>query len=353
MPPLPIRLWGTMMWAIAGICALSAGCHHMPAPPHDPPTAPSDLPTELAKVSLPEYKIAPPDVLVINALRVVPRPPYRIQTLDLLTIQVGPALPEQPISGIYTVEPDGNVNLGFSYGTVPVADFTVDEAKKSIEKHLKTILKAGYQVSVSLAQSRGLLQIRGEHLVMQDGTVGLGSYGSVPVAGLTVHEAKVAIETHLSLFLQRPEVSVAVSGFNSKVYYVITDGGGYGEQLVRLPITGNETVLDAVSQVNGLSAVSSKRIWVARPAPANAKYDQVLPVDWAAITQGGATATNYQILPGDRVYIQAEPLVTLDTRLARIISPIERLLGVTLLGSSTYTSVKDAGGGISATGGVP
>ena len=36
-----------------------------------------------------------------------------------------------------------------------------------------------------------------------------------------------------------------VQGFNSKLYYVILDGGGAGQQVVRLPVTGNETVLDA------------------------------------------------------------------------------------------------------------
>ena len=31
---------------------------------------------------------------------------------------------------------------------------------------------------------------------------------------------------------------------------------------------------------------------------------QTLSVDWQAITQRGETATNYQILPGDRVYVK-------------------------------------------------
>ncbi len=66
-------------------------------------------------------------------------------------------------------------------------------------------------------------------------------------------------------------------------------------------------------------------------------------MDWKAITRHGATATNYQVFAGDRIYVQAEPLITVDTCIARVISPIERLLGVTLLGASTYTAVKTAG----------
>ena len=74
--------------------------------------------------------------------------------------------------------------------------------------------------------------------------------------------------------------------YNSKVYYVITQGAGLGDNVRRLPITGNETVLDAISQVNGLSQVSSKKIWIARPAPHDFGCQQILPIEWDAITQG-------------------------------------------------------------------
>src|SRR5207249_1145275 len=134
---------------------------------------------------------------------------------------------------------------------------------------------------VVLAESRAMQQIKGEHLVRPDGTVSLGTYGYVPVDGLTIQEAKVAIEAHLSNYLVRPEVAVDVGGFNSRVFYVITDGGGAGEQVARLPSTGKETVLDAVGLVGGLSPVSSKRhIWLARPAPSDTGCNQELPVDW-------------------------------------------------------------------------
>ncbi len=49
-------------------------------------------------------------------------------------------------------------------------------------------------------------------------------------------------------YLENPEVSVSVFSYNSKVYYVITQGAGMGDGVFRFPVTGNETVLDAVSQ---------------------------------------------------------------------------------------------------------
>ena len=78
------------------------------------------------------------------------------------------------------------------------------------------------------------------------------------MTGLTLDEIRKPLEAHLSQFLLEPEISVDVQSYNSKIYYVVLDGGGAGQTVIRLPITGNETVIDALSQVNGLSAVSSQ-----------------------------------------------------------------------------------------------
>ncbi len=150
------------------------------------------------------------------------------------------------------------------------------------------------------------VKIAGERLVRPDGTIRLGSLGAVFVAGRTAEQARGALAKHLARRLDGfdpKKLTVNVLAYNSKAYYVIAEGAG-GEQVYRFPATGNETVLDAVSQVNGLRAEARKKhVWVARPAAAGGPA-QVLPVDWKAIVQGGNAATNYQLLPGDRVYIK-------------------------------------------------
>ncbi len=88
------------------------------------PTAPR----ELSKAILPPYRIEPPDVLLIDAINVVPKSPYQLRVLDTLVIQVAEALPDAPISGEYAIEPGGLVHLGGAYGSVKVAGMTVDEA---------------------------------------------------------------------------------------------------------------------------------------------------------------------------------------------------------------------------------
>jgi protein involved in polysaccharide export with SLBB domain len=230
------------------------------------------------------------------------------------------------------------LDLGPSYGKVMVGGQSLEEAQDSVFRHLKRTLRDP-QVSLTLAQAAGQQQIAGEHLVAPDGTINLGTYGSVYVTGLTLEQAKKAIEDHLGKFLDAPLVSVDVFSYNSKVYYVITEGAGFGDNVVRFPVTGNETVLDAISQINGLSRLSSKDIWIARPAPSGVGCDQILPVDIEAIMKGASTATNYQVLPGDRVFIAQDQWIAFDSIIGKITAPWERVFGFALLGSSTIQQI--------------
>ncbi len=312
------------------------------------------VPRELDKTILPDYFIEPPDILLVDAITVAPKPPYKIQPLDVLMISVPNAFPTDPISGLVPVDPDGTVNLGLAYGSVKVAGLTLNEARAAIEEYLRPRIK-DVKAVVSLAQSRVLQQIRGMHLVTPDGKIRLGVYGSVTVVKMTVPEAKAAIEQHLAQYLDRPEVSVDIIGYNSKVYYIIMDGAGYGQTVLRMPITGNDTVLDAMSQIGGMSALSSKhRIWVSRPTPAGSECDEIMPVDWVGITTRGRTETNYQLLPGDRIYVHANPVIAFNTALSRIVQPIESVMGVSILGAGTvsaYQALGRAGGGAGGGGG--
>lgn len=192
--------------------------------------------------------------------------------------------------------------------------------------------------------------VQGSHLVRPDGTVNIGVYGSAYVAGMTLDEAKVAVRRVVNsrLDLKDPdvkavelnEINVDVLAYNSKVYYVITDGGGLGEQVYRIPTTGNETVLDALAQINGLPAVASKkRIWLARPNAEKHLGPQILPIHWNGITREAVVSTNYQVYPGDRIYVASDPLITFDTVLGKVLSPIDRFFGSLLLGSSAINSI--------------
>jgi polysaccharide export outer membrane protein len=301
------RRWGAVT---IGACLLSllagVGCHHthgQPIGPHGtmapiavPP--PGAVPRELDKITLPPYVIEAPDQLLIEVVQ-------------------RSTVPDLDEKGKPILGPDG-----------------------------KPLMK---QVTDRLP----IQAISGPFQVRLDGTVGLGFWGSVPVAGLTMDQAAEAIRRHVTQnpvlrdFGTRPEsifVIIDVLAYNSKRYYVLFDGGGFGEQVVSFPVTGSETVLDAIANIGGLSDVASKRnIWVARRTPHPGQPWQILPVDWVGITQHGITFTNYQVLPGDRIYVKAQKLVTIERTMARILAPVERVFGITLLGANTVNQIQGRG----------
>jgi polysaccharide biosynthesis/export protein len=333
-----------LSWLAVALVAASAGCtafmeprNPLPVTPLEtPPTSP--VPRELEKVTLPRYVIEPPDILLIEGIKLVPKSPHRIEIFDVLLVRVEGEFPEQPIDNTYPVDVDGTVNLGPTYGRVRVVGLTIEESEDEIRDELSQVL-TDVEVSVSLVQSPGAQPITGQHLVAMDGRINLGTYGNVYVAGMTLEEARAAIETKLSERLEEPEVFVDVLAYNSKVYYVITQGAGLGDDVTRLPITGNETVIDAMSQIGGISQVSSTRMWIARPAPNGVGCEQILPVEWNDIAQGASTATNYQLMPGDRLFIAQDRMTAFNTVVGKVLNPFERALGFVSLGASTANRI--------------
>jgi polysaccharide biosynthesis/export protein len=304
------------------------------------------LPRELCKTVLPAYVIEPPDILMINAIHIAPRPPYRLRTLDVVSLQVQGTPSDMPIAGSFPIEPGGVLRLGAQYGAVRVAGLTIEEAEVAVREHLRRFLQEPV-VTAGLVEMAAQQHIAGQHMVGPDGMVTLGSYGSVRVVGMTVTQAKQAIELYLTQYLDEPEISLDVFAYNSKVYYIVTQGAGMGDAVYRFPVTGNETVLDAISQINGLNFKCSKRIWIARPTddPGNV---QIMPVEWDAITSQACVATNYQVMPGDRVFVAEDKLVAFDTGLGKLTAPLERIMGFSMLGAGTVTRFSGAvlkGGG--------
>src|SRR5204863_2266894 len=103
------RIGGLLVLA----AALSCGCQTVRTP--EEKIAKSNLPREFTKVSMPEYVVEPPDLLLVEVLE---------------------ALPGRPISGERLVRPDGKITLGF-YGEIYVAGLTTDEIKEKIVLHLR------------------------------------------------------------------------------------------------------------------------------------------------------------------------------------------------------------------------
>lgn len=347
--PMPLQRISLHLIGLLLLLGSGSGCHYI-YPGRNAggpiPLIPAEIPRELSKTTLPDYIIEPPDVLSIEAISLLPKEPYRLRALDVVSIVASGAPEVAAMSGQYNIQPNGTIQLPF--GETVIEEFdrspmrvvgrSVDEVQQAIAAILNKYYNAA-QVSVSIAELAAQQQIIGEHLVAPDGKVNLGTYGRVRLVGMTIEEARAAVEAHLSAYLEDPQIALDVLGYNSKVYYVVTQGAGLGDRVIILPAKGNETVLDAIGQVQGLDSNSSTRMWVARPGKNNCDGDQLLPVDWLAVTQRGDASTNYQLLPGDRLFVSEDKLVAFDTKLGKIISPFERIAGFVALGTSTTRSL--------------
>jgi polysaccharide export outer membrane protein len=277
------RVYRRAGWlALLAVCAL-CGCQTVRTP--EEKIANSNLPREFNKVTMPDYVVEPPDLLLVEVLE---------------------ATPGRPISGERLVRPDGKISLGF-YGEVYVAGLTLPEVKEKIILHLRK-----YVSDVNL------------------GLVDVDENGE-PVIDPVTKTAK-RIEPRDS-----PTVFVDITAYNSKNYYM------EGDVLVtgRMPITGNETVLDAIHFAGGLMPTAApQNIRLVRPAPPGACCQQVLPVNLAAITSGGDPTTNYQLMPGDRIVVYRDPIVRFTVLLDRLAAPVQTVLGTTLQAAFAIRSVK-------------
>jgi polysaccharide biosynthesis/export protein len=357
--------YGPQVCAAAVLTFIASGCASHAIDREIAMAVSADMPRELNKVSHPPYRVEPPDILLIEAVNNIRPADSPLEAGDRVTIRLQKGLKITPdptldpvqdaieyqfelereisskiVNGEFLIGADGTVDLGPIYGKAVIAGLTLEEARDALVAHFQNAGINEPSLAVTLPDVAGKQPVQGEHLVRPDGTVSLGIYGQVYVAGLTLPEVKAAVENHLSPQMHEPQVSVDVQAYNSKKIYVIMDGGGYGEQVIPLPCTGNETVLDAIAQLEGLSQVSSKKIWISRPAPSEYECAQTLDVHWRAITQEGITTTNYQLFPGDKVYVEADHLIATDNALAKLFSPLERTLGVISLGTGTAKAIK-------------
>src|SRR5208283_6063890 len=142
---------------------LLAGCRTIN--PYDPrleQPLPEALqpPREMNKVSLPAYRIEPPDVISIEMLKLIPLPPYRAEIFDVLQIRAN-ALPDQPIYDNFMVEAEGKINLGPIYGSVRVAGMTIDEIRTALNQWLRTWLRDP-SASVQVAKVVGAQPVTGQ-----------------------------------------------------------------------------------------------------------------------------------------------------------------------------------------------
>lgn len=143
------------------------------------------------------------------------------------------------------------------------------------------------------------IRLPADQRVLVDGSIDLGGFGRVIVAGLTIEATEELIQQTI-MAAGQPRTAINVRLLEPvHRYYVLGEVSSPGSY----PLGGHESVLDGILAAGGLTSTASQcNILLARPTqPHSCRV--TLPVCYREITQLGDTSTNYQLQPGDRIFV--------------------------------------------------
>jgi polysaccharide export outer membrane protein len=148
------------------------------------------------------------------------------------------------------------------------------------------------------------VRLPADQKVQPDGKIDLGQYGRIVVTGLSMDEIRIAVEGKIAAKEGEPEaVHVRLTEPESQVYYIV----GEVNSPASYPLIGRETVLDAILAAGGLTDHADRHnIVFTRPTSPHS-CRSVLPICYRHIVELGDTSTNYQVMPGDRIYVPSVP----------------------------------------------
>ena len=159
------------------------------------------------------------------------------------------------------------------------------------------------------------VRLPADQIIRSDGTIGLDQYGRLQVSGMNVAEIEAAVEQRLREQDGEDEsVHVRLMEVENQAFYVV----GEVKSPASFPLKGRETVLDAIMEAGGLTDRADRHNIILSRATDPTGCGTVLPICYRQIVQLGDSSTNYQIMPGDRVYV---PSMSLTQELTRPLFP--------------------------------
>jgi polysaccharide export outer membrane protein len=144
------------------------------------------------------------------------------------------------------------------------------------------------------------IRLPADQPVQLDGKIDLGPYGRLYVAGMSLEEAEKLVQSTIKTKTRDAgAVRLRLLTAESKSYFVLGEVNAPGE----FTLNGRESVLNGIVRAGGLTTNANvDKILLTRPTkPCDCR--KVLPICYRNIVQIGDTSTNYQIQPGDRIFV--------------------------------------------------
>ena len=236
--------------------------------------------------------------LVPKELRKADLPNYIIEAGDTLFIEPVSFDATIRLSGDQIVKPDGTISIG-EFGRYVATQKTVEqvqiEVQSVIDQGIRDQLEHAYFLE---EQERQAEQARKAAKAQAEGTADADQL--TPEEEMeAAAERRRSMDRRIVDQLAKNKVSVRLVNWDSKRFYVLGEVNSPGS----FNFVGNETVLDAIVQAGGLNSKANQhQIIVTRPTPCDS-CRTVMRVCYQQIVQLGDSSTNYQLQPGDRVFV--------------------------------------------------
>ncbi len=165
-------------------------------------------------------------------------------------------------------------------------------------------------------------QIERELTVRPDGRISFDLIGDVEARGRTVEEVRLDIATRLKEFIVQPDVTVLLTTSQSRTFFILGEVNRPGAY----PIIGDVSAVHALGLGGGPTRMASlDNAKLVRPSP---EGELTYPIHFGAITEHGYGATNYQLQPGDVVYVPPNLSARIGYALQLIFFPLQQVLGL-------------------------
>jgi polysaccharide export outer membrane protein len=208
----------------------------------------------------------------------------------------------------------------FEYTDINAAVLASANVERRLEKiNGRYILGATDSIQLIIPQYGNL---SGGHTIRPDGYITLELLGDIYIEGYTPMQAADVLARSLQTYIRDVEgVTVRVTGFNSKRYYMFGETPGVGEQV----FTGDVTVLSAFGRARG---VTNRAAWDRiRLVRATTTTRQIFKINLSDIVKYGDWRTNVQLKANDVVYVPPTYLARVGYFLDNLLFPFRSVLG--------------------------
>lgn len=142
-------------------------------------------------------------------------------------------------------------------------------------------------------------KLDGRYVIAADGRIDLGDYGKLRIEGRTLAQVAELVATDIGS--TPAKVQARISEFHGQ--HLLLFGEVIGHQR-SVPYEGQETVLDLLKRVGGITADAAPRdVYVVRAHLGESQRPEVIHVDLEAIVMKDDQRTNIRLLPYDQIYV--------------------------------------------------